>query len=145
MARSLLFLFFASSFLCAPVFSQIAEEAEVELGSAILPTQEELPADNSGGDVQENLAEADVASDVAPVPLAESNFDLMLYGGLTLLVLGIPAALYKIFCTSGDSPSGLTKVVSLEREGGGKLGGAPPARYNTEQLRQTVARLRAQV
>jgi len=135
------------------VFSRgILEDAKLELGSAILPEtmlQEELPADASGGAVQENQAGGDAASEEIvepPLPLSESNFDLLLYGGLTLLILGFPAALYKLFCTSGDSPSGLGKVVSMEREGGGgKMVGGAPARYNTEQLRQTVARLRAQV
>eukprot|EP00854_Cymbomonas_tetramitiformis_P012953 gene12953-15313_t len=108
---------------------------------------------------------------------AQMNFDLMLYGGLMIVMLGVPAAIYKLCCSSGAAPSGLSNIVTVSREeqeasfqsrgmappppggvpGGMSMRGAPPpgggapgapgahARYNTEQLRQTVARLRAQV
>eukprot|EP00959_Pyramimonas_sp_CCMP1952_P075370 1575171-Pyramimonas_sp.AAC.1 len=73
-----------------------------------------------------------------------SNFDLALYGGLTLLVFGVPAAIYK-YVFAGDGAAGLSNVVTVERDAvRAKVGSTPNARYNTEQLRQTVARLRAQ-
>jgi hypothetical protein len=60
-------------------------------------------------------------------------------------MFGIPAVVYKLCCMkSNAAPSGLSNVVSAQRGVHGP-GAMPTTRYNTEQLRQTVARLRAQV
>ena len=65
-------------------------------------------------------------------------------GVQVLVMFGVPAVVYKLCCMQGNAPAGLTNVVAAQRNMRGP-GAMPTTRYNTEQLRQTVARLRAQV
>eukprot|EP00238_Polyblepharides_amylifera_P009774 CAMPEP_0196582036 /NCGR_PEP_ID=MMETSP1081-20130531/37147_1 /TAXON_ID=36882 /ORGANISM="Pyramimonas amylifera, Strain CCMP720" /LENGTH=181 /DNA_ID=CAMNT_0041902499 /DNA_START=84 /DNA_END=629 /DNA_ORIENTATION=+ len=100
---------------------------------------------NSAASVSvDDTKDATLVADERQALLEQNNMDLILYGALALSILGVPAIIYKMCYATGGAPSGLSNVVTMER-GGKPNGAAPTTRYNTEQLRQTVARLRAQV
>mmetsp|Transcript_17487 Transcript_17487/g.38100 ORF Transcript_17487/g.38100 Transcript_17487/m.38100 type:complete len:153 (-) Transcript_17487:325-783(-) len=149
--HSWLLLVAAAAFVCAPAFAQdeALPEAQVQAmpGLQIEPQAETLPSADAGtlpAAESKTAVEAEAVEDATDLQMP-SNFDLALYGGLTLLVFGVPAAIYK-YVFAGDGAAGLSNIVTVERDAArAKVGGTPHARYNTEQLRQTVARLRAQV
>jgi len=144
MVRVAILLFFTllgTACMLSSAGDEAAPSAEIDTSAVEAAKKDNLALDTAVVDAANKIAEQDVQN----ARIAQNNMDLLLYGGLVLLVLGVPAVIYKVCCSSGDSsPAGLAHVMASER-GAKTVAAAQTTRYNTEQLRQTVARLRAQV
>mmetsp|Transcript_35822 Transcript_35822/g.43260 ORF Transcript_35822/g.43260 Transcript_35822/m.43260 type:complete len:193 (-) Transcript_35822:635-1213(-) len=97
-----------------------------------------------------NVVRQNVLANIDEQKAADMQFkmDLLLYAALFFGIIGVPLILYKCFCAGTfASTSAMQNVVTVERPAAAPKATiqASHARYNTEQLRQTVARLRAQV